>query len=75
MKNQGWDFKQGVVQGMFTVPGDGDIDFIPIFTMLLESAFQSWIIVEAEQNPTAANPYEYGKKAKLYIDRVVSDLV
>jgi inosose dehydratase len=68
------DFKQGVVDGIFTVPGDGDIDFEPILAILLNKGYDSWIIVEAEQNPAAANPYEYAKMAKHYIDNIVMKL-
>jgi inosose dehydratase len=68
------DFKQGVVEGIFTVPGDGDIDFEPIFAILLNRGYDSWIIVEAEQNPASANPYEYAKMAKHYIDNIVMKL-
>jgi inosose dehydratase len=68
------DFKQGVVEGIFTVPGDGDLDFEPIFKILLKKNYDSWIIVEAEQNPNTANPYEYAKMAKRYIDHTVSNL-
>lgn len=68
------DFKQGVVNGIFTVPGDGDIDFKPIFAILLKKKFDSWVIVEAEQSPAVANPYEYAKLAKQYIDDTISNL-
>jgi inosose dehydratase len=74
MRDDNLGFKQGVVEGIFTVPGDGDIDFKPIFEILLSSQFDSWIIVEAEQDPSKANPYEYSKKAKQYVDQLVQIL-
>lgn len=52
---------------MFTVPGDGDIDFKPIIEAIYNSDYEGWIVVEAEQDPSIANPYIYAKKAKEYI--------
>jgi inosose dehydratase len=60
-------FLDGVRNGTFTVPGDGDVDFRPIFDLLGESAYEGWIVVEAEQDPSKANPFEYAKKARDYI--------
>ncbi len=37
--------------GTFTVPGDGDIDFDPIFKVLEESGYTGYMVVEAEQDP------------------------
>ena len=52
---------------MFTVPGDGDVDFAPIFRILEDAGFEGWVVVEAEQDPAKANPLEYAKKARAYI--------
>lgn len=70
------DFKQSVDRGLFTVPGDGDIDFESIFSTLYdhESDFNFWLIVEAEQNPLKANPYQYAKFAKQYIENLIKSL-
>ncbi len=68
------DFRSAVVRGMFTVPGDGCIDFVPIFEKLIASDYNGWIIVEAEQDPAVANPYQYSKMAKEYIDSTVSSI-
>lgn len=74
VREQKLDFMQSVDSGMFTVPGDGDIDFAPIFAKLYENAFNSWVIVEAEQNPAKANPYQYAKSAKQYIENIVQQV-
>ena len=50
-----------------TVPGDGDVDFEPIFDYVNKSNFDGWYIVEAEQDPAKANPLEYAIKARKYI--------
>ncbi len=60
-------FLQGVRKGTFTVPGDGVIDFEPIFKVLEENDYEGYVLVEAEQDPAIANPFEYAKKARAYI--------
>ena len=60
-------FLDSVKAGVFTVPGDGCIDFSPIFKMLAEKGYQGWFVVEAEQDPEKANPQEYAKMARVFI--------
>ena len=67
VKEQKLSFLQGVREGAFTVPGDGCIDFAPIFDILDKANYQGWMIVEAEQDPAKANPLEYAIKARKYI--------
>ncbi len=62
-----WSFLKGVREGVFTVPGDGDVNFEPLFKVLEESNYEGWVVVEAEQDPAKANPFEYAKKARAYI--------
>ncbi len=69
-KAEGWSFLKSVRAGAFTVPGDGDIDFAPIFKVLAEHNYEGWMVVEAEQDPAKANPFEYAKKARKYIEEV-----
>lgn len=66
-RNERWSFLKGVREGVFTVPGDGDVDFTPIFQVLEEAGYEGWVVVEAEQDPKAANPFVYAKKARRYI--------
>ncbi len=61
-------FLDGVRAGTFTVPGDGAIDFAPIFKIVNESSYEGWMVVEAEQDPAKANPLEYALKARKYIE-------
>ena len=49
-------FLDGVLEGMFTVPGDGDLDFQPLFEALSRMNYSGWVIVEAEQDPAIADP-------------------
>jgi len=70
VKNEHLSFLQGVRLGTFTVPGDGAIDFKPIFDVLDENGYEGYVLVEAEQDPAIANPFEYALKARKYINEV-----
>ena len=64
-------FLESVMEGAFTVPGDGVIDFEPIFLTLADAGYEGWLIVEAEQDPHKANPLEYALKARSYLRSVI----
>ena len=66
-KVKGYSFLDSVRAGSFTVPGDGDFDFTPVFDILDEAGYEGWVVVEAEQDPAKANPYEYAVIARNYI--------
>lgn len=51
-----WSFLKGVLEGVFTVPGDGSIDFRSFMKVVKEIGYSGWVIVEAEQDPAKANP-------------------
>ena len=57
-----WSFLKGVVEGVFTVPGDGCIDFDEVASLLAEIGYRGWVVVEAEQDPVKAPPLEYARK-------------
>jgi inosose dehydratase len=61
IKAEGASFLSGVLHGMFTVPGDGDIDFKEVVRALAAIGYSGWIIVEAEQDPAIADPRRYGE--------------
>lgn len=67
VRENNWSFLQAVRNGAFTVPGDGDVDFDPIFKVLDDAGYQGWLLVEAEQDPAKANPLEYAIKGRTYI--------
>lgn len=67
VKNEHLSFLDGVRLGTFTVPGDGAIDFEPIFKVLADNSYEGYVLVEAEQDPEIANPFEYALKARAYI--------
>jgi len=60
-------FIESVIEGVFTVPGDGIIDFRPIFQTLAEAGYEGWLMVEAEQDAKKANPLDYARMARRYV--------
>jgi len=61
-RNEGWSFLNGVINGTFTVPGDGSIDYAAVLALLKAGGYQGWLVVEAEQDPAVAPSYLYAKK-------------
>lgn len=55
-------FLEAVMDGIFTVPGDGHIDFSPIVRTLQDGGYDGWVVVEAEQDPERAPPAEYARR-------------
>jgi myo-inosose-2 dehydratase len=60
VRDEDWSFLDGVIGGLFTVPGDGMIDFPRIFDALPKS-YAGWMVVEAEQDPAKAHPLTYAR--------------
>ena len=59
VKSDSRSFLSGVISGMFTVPGDGDLKFAGVMQALAKIGYAGWIIVEAEQDPAVATPKPY----------------
>ncbi|MEQ1944454.1 myo-inosose-2 dehydratase [Mesorhizobium sp. VNQ89] len=55
-------FMAAVMEGIFTVPGDGSVDFPALLRPLAESGYSGWLVVEAEQDPATAHPLTYATK-------------
>ena len=73
-RNDGWSFLTGVINGTFTVPGDGVIDFDAVLTLLHDAGYAGWLVVEAEQDPAVAPSYAYAKKGYETLRRIVDRL-
>lgn len=58
---RGGSFLDGVLAGMFTAPGDGDLDFRGIAQALIDIGYDGWVVVEAEQDPARADPRVYSR--------------
>lgn len=56
-----WSFLDAVVAGVFTVPGDGGVDFLSVLALLAAAKYEGWAVVEAEQDPAKANPLDYAR--------------
>ncbi|MDR1766523.1 MAG: myo-inosose-2 dehydratase [Lachnospiraceae bacterium] len=67
VKRYGIDFNHAVRCGVFTVPGDGGIDFMPVFEALAQGGYTGWMVVEAEQYLPSPPPLWYAKLARGYI--------
>ena len=55
-------FLDAVLAGVFTVPGDGCIDFAALARVLAEVGYCGWLVVEADQDPAVAHPLTYAKR-------------
>jgi inosose dehydratase len=64
---ENWTFYEAVKAGVFTVPGDGSIDYTALAEILRQQKYSGWIVVEAEQDPVKAPPLEYAKKGMAHL--------
>ena len=62
-------FLEGVLAGMFTVPGDGGLDYAAVMRALADIGYAGWIVVEAEQDPAIADPRQYGELGLRTLER------
>lgn len=66
-------FLDSVRQGVFTVPGDGMIDFSRTLRALADAGYQGWLVVEAEQDPAIAKPSVYARRGYEHVTRAARD--
>ena len=67
VRQQDKSFLRGVLDGVFTVPGDGFIDFHAFARALFDIEYEGWAVVEAEQDPAKAPPYEYSLMGRRHL--------
>ena len=60
-------FLDAILAGVFTVPGDGFIDYDAFARVLAKIGYSGWVVVEAEQDPARAPPYEYALKGRQHL--------
>lgn len=62
VRNRDTSFLEAVLQGVFTVPGDGCIDYAAVLGPIAAAGYDGWLVVEAEQDPAIADPVTYARK-------------
>ena len=67
-------FRDSFLEGVFTVPGDGCINYKPLLKILFENNYNKWLVVEAEQDPKKANPFKYAKIGFNYLANALSEI-
>ncbi|GHD62103.1 myo-inosose-2 dehydratase [Thalassobaculum fulvum] len=62
-----WSFLDAVIAGVFTVPGDGCVDFERALAPVARAGYAGWWIVEAEQDPARAEPLKYARMGHAHL--------
>jgi inosose dehydratase len=75
-KARDWSFLDSILGegdelGVYTVPGDGVIDYVTALRQL--NGYSGWIVVEAEQDPKKANALVYAKKGIANLKRYIQE--
>lgn len=65
-----WSFLRAVVEGVFTVPGDGDVHFDQVLRAL--KGYSGWIVLEAEQDPEKADPKTYASMGYATLRKLIA---
>jgi inosose dehydratase len=60
-RNEDASFLNAVLDGVFTVPGDGMVDYVSVLSPIARAGYRGWLVVEAEQDPAIATPHVYAK--------------
>ncbi|MFM7419772.1 MAG: myo-inosose-2 dehydratase, partial [Alphaproteobacteria bacterium] len=67
-------FLAAVLEGVFTVPGDGCVDYAAVLKPLAEAGYKGWLVVEAEQDPAKAHPLTYARMGHDNLARFARDI-
>jgi inosose dehydratase len=73
-RNRNWSFLEAVINGAFTVPGDGTVDFRALLTLLRDHGYRGWLVVEAEQDPSVAPSYRCAEMGHRHLRGLVDEL-
>jgi len=71
-RNRNWSFLEAVINGAFTVPGDGAVDFQSLIGLLRDHGYRGWLVVEAEQDPVVAPSYAYAEMGYRHLRELVA---
>ncbi|MDP3073464.1 MAG: myo-inosose-2 dehydratase [Opitutaceae bacterium] len=67
VRREGWSFYRAVANGVFTIAGDGSVDYPAIFATLAAADYRGWLVVEAEEDPVKVPALPKAKKARAYV--------
>ena len=67
VRREGWSFCRAVTEGVFTIPGEGCVDFPAIFKILAGADYRGWLVVEAEEDPAKVPALPKAKTARAYV--------
>jgi inosose dehydratase len=67
-------FLEAVVDGVFTVPGDGCVDYRGLLEILRDAGYAGWLVVEAEQDPAKAHPLTYARLGFAHLSGLLAEL-
>jgi inosose dehydratase len=73
-RNRDSSFLNAVLEGVFTVPGDGMVDYRGVLEPIARSGYQGWLVVEAEQDPAVAPPMKYATMGYRNLSAVAAEL-
>ncbi|GKV65860.1 MULTISPECIES: myo-inosose-2 dehydratase [unclassified Sporosarcina] len=69
-----YSLRKSLRSGLFTVPGDGCIDFTSIIKIMMEHNYNRWALIEGEQDPLEHNPYDYAENSIHYLQQIVDQI-
>ncbi|WP_207482239.1 myo-inosose-2 dehydratase [Arenibaculum pallidiluteum] len=72
-RGERWSFLDSVVAGVYTVPGDGCVDFPAALRPVAQAGYAGWLVVEAEQDPAKAHPLTYARMGHRNLVRLASE--
>ena len=70
--NNDSSFPAAVLDGVFTVPGDGCVDYEAVLSFLRQADYEGWLVVEAEQDPSVAPPARYANLGYENLQRIIA---
>lgn len=75
-RREDWSFLdavlgQGSDLGVYTVPGDGMVDYPAVFREL--PGYSGWVVIEAEQDPQKAHPLTYARKGIAHLKKSLKE--
>ena len=67
VRREKWSFCRAVSEGVFTIPGDGSVNFPSLFQVLAAVDYRGWLVAEAEEDPTKVAAFPKAKAARAYV--------